>query len=555
MSIQKLLSILLILSIGIISCNKIGGEKVTATLIIKNGTIWTGNPDQPKAEAIAITNEKIIAVTTNEEIQKYINEKTKVIDAENKFLCPGFTDSHLHFLDGGQRLASVELRDAKTPEEFKQRIADYINTIKPGTWVIGGDWDHTNWGGELPQKSWIDDISPENPVWVSRLDGHMALANSKAMEIAKVDNDIEDIEGGTFVRDENGKLTGIMKDNSMYAIESIVPNPDDDMKFRYLDAAMKYVNSEGVTSVHHMGNWDDLRIFELAKEKDLLKVRINAAVPISTHEKLKERKDTKGWGDEWVKLGGLKGFIDGSLGSHTALMKDGFTDAPKDFGLLVTEEEEMYEMVKAGDEFGGQAVVHAIGDSANNIMLNIYEKVVQENGKRDRRFRIEHAQHLLPEDVTRFGKLGVIASMQPYHCIDDGRWAEALIGKERMKTTHAYKSLLDTKAILTFGSDWYVAPPTPLEGIYAAVTRATMDDKNPKGWVPEQKISVEEALIAYTSTPAYVSFEEDIKGTLAPGKLADIVILEKDLFAIPAVDIWDLKVEKTILAGKVVFEK
>lgn len=551
----KLLVLLMIISLVTINCNKTVGEKVSATLIIKNGNIWTGNPEQPKAEAIAIAGDKIFAIGTNDEMEKLITNTTKIIDADGKFMCPGFTDSHLHFLDGGQRLASVELRDAKTPEEFKQRIADYIKTIKPGTWVIGGDWDHTNWGGELPQKSWVDDISSENPIWISRLDGHMALANSKAMEIAKVTNDIKDIEGGTFVRDEEGNLTGIMKDNSMSAIESIVPDPEDDMKLRYLDAAMKYVNSEGVTSVHHMGNWDDLRIFELAKDENLLNVRINAAVPISTHEKLKDRKETKGWGDEWVKLGGLKGFLDGSLGSHTALMKEGFTDSPKDFGLLVTEIDEMYEMVKAGDDFGGQAVVHAIGDSANTVMLDIYEKVAKENGPRDRRFRIEHAQHLLPEDIERFGKLGVIASMQPYHCIDDGRWAEPLLGKERMKTTHAYKSLLETKATLVFGSDWFVAPPTPLEGIYAAVTRATLDDKNPDGWVPEQKISVEEALKAYTVTPAYASFEEDIKGTLEPGKLADIVILEKDIFNIPAVDIWDVKVEKTILAGEVVYEK
>lgn len=236
-------------------------------------------------------------------------------------------------------------------------------------------------------------------------------------------------------------------------------------------------------------------------------------------------------------------------------MCEGYTDSPKDFGLRVTSEEEMYAMVKAGDEFGAQAIVHAIGDSANNVMLNIYEKVALENGERDRRFRVEHAQHLVPEDVKRFGKLGVIASMQPYHCIDDGRWAEPLIGKERMKTTHAYRSLLDENATLVFGSDWYVAPPTPLEGIFAASTRATLDGKNSEGWVPEQKISVLEALKAYTVTPAYASFEEDIKGTLEPGKLADLVMLDKNILDIPAEEIWDVNVEKTIVGGKVMYEK
>lgn len=528
---------------------------VAATMVVFNSKIWTGVSNNDFAQAIAIKDNKILAIGTDNEIQKYIKKSTIVIDGEGKLVTPGFTDSHLHFLDGGQRLASVQLRDAKTPEEFTQRIADYAKTIKPGTWIIGGDWDHTNWGGELPTRQWIDGITPENPVWVSRLDGHMALANSLALEIAKVDDSVEKIEGGTFVRDATGKLTGILKDNSMSVVEGIIPEFDDEMKMRHLHAAMDYVLSNGCTSVHHMGNWDDVRIFEKAKDQDELKVRISAAVPIYTYKKLKERKETKGWGDEWLRLGGLKGFIDGSLGSHTALMRDGFTDKPNDFGLMVTSEQEMYEMVKAGDEFGAQAIVHAIGDSANNIMLNIYEKVAKENGPRDRRFRIEHAQHLLPEDVNRFGELGVIPSMQPYHCIDDGRWAEPLLGKKRMQTTHAYRGLLDGGATLVFGSDWFVAPPTPLEGIFAAVTRATLDGKNPEGWVPDQKISVVEALKAYTVTPPYAIFEEDKKGTLEPGKLADLVMLDKNIFEIPADEIWNTKVEKTIVGGKVMYQK
>ncbi len=545
----------LIIAIGIFWSRISKKENITATMVILNSKIWTGISDNDFAEAIAIQDDKILAVGSNEEIQNYINKSTTVIDGEGKLVCPGFTDSHVHFLEGGQRLASVQLRDAKTPEEFKQRIAEYAKTIKPGTWIIGGDWDHTNWGGELPTKEWVDDITPENPVWISRLDGHMALANSLTLKIAKVDDTVEEIDGGTFVRDDAGKLTGILKDNSMSVVEEIVPEFDDEMKMRNLNAAMNYVLSNGCTSVHHMGTWDDVSVFETAKDKGELKARISAAVPITTYEKLKARKESEGWGDEWLRLGGLKGFMDGSLGSHTALMKEGFTDQPNDFGLMVTTEQEMYEMVKAGDEFGAQAIVHAIGDRANNIMLNIYEKVAEENGPRDRRFRIEHAQHLLPEDVERFGKLGVIPSMQPYHCIDDGRWAEPLLGKERIQTTHAYRSLLDSDATLVFGSDWYVAPPTPLEGIFAAVTRETLDGKNPEGWVPDQKISVVEALKAYTVKPPYAIFEEDKKGTLEPGKLADLVILDKDIFDIPAEEIWNTKVEKTIVGGKIMYQK
>jgi len=549
------LLIFMFFCVGLFYCNKSNYTKISATMVIFNGRVWTADSHNPNVQAIAIKNDKILAVGNDKEIKKYIDNKTEVINAQGKFVCPGFTDSHLHFLDGGQRLASVQLRDAKTPEEFIKRVKEYTQTIKPGTWIIGGDWDHKNWGGELPDRSWIDDITPENPVWISRLDGHMALANSLALKLANLNDSVNNIAGGVYVRDKNGSLTGILKDNAMYKIESIIPDYDDEMLLRFLDAANEYVLSNGVTSVHNMGSWNDVRIFEKARENNKLKVRIFSAVPINTHKQLKQRKENKGWGDEWVKLGGLKGFLDGSLGSHTALMFEGYTDKPKDSGLLVTTEQQMYEYVKAGDEFGAQSIIHAIGDKANNIALNIYEKVKNEHGKRDRRFRIEHAQHLLSTDIPRFSELSVIASMQPYHCIDDGRWAEPLLGKERIKTTHAYKSLLENNVSLVFGSDWFVAPPTPLEGIYAAITRATLDGKNEEGWVPEQKINIEDAIKAYTITPAYASFEENIKGSIQPGKLADIIILDKDITKITAKEIWNTKVDITIVGGKIMYQR
>ena len=555
MTYLKLLNllILLLLGLGIFCCAKI--DRQEASLAIINARVWAGNSAQPWAEAISVKDDRILAVGDNSTIKQHISKETKVINAEGKFVCPGFTDSHVHFLEGGMRLASVELRDAQTPEEFTQRIKNYADTLQPGTWILGGDWDHTNWGGELPKRSWIDSVTPDNPVWVSRLDGHMALANSRALELADIDENVRDTAGGTFIRNEDGSLTGILKDNAMAKVESIIPEPNDELKMRALEAAMEHVLSRGVTSVHHMGSWDDLRIFEKAKKNNILKVRIYAAVPIRTAEKLAQRKEEQGWGDEWLKTGGLKGFVDGSLGSHTAAMFEPYTDAPEDYGLIVTEKEQMYELVKKGDSIGAQVIVHAIGDRANNIILDIYEKVAAENGSRDRRYRVEHAQHLIPEDIPRFAELDVIPSMQPYHCIDDGRWAEPLIGQERMQTTHAYRSLLENNARLVFGSDWFVAPPDPIKGIYAAVTRATLDGKNPKGWVPEQKISVEEALKAYTISPAYASFDENSKGSLEPGKLADIVILNQDITKIAPENIWDVVVEKTIVGGKVSYEK
>ena len=320
---------------------------------------------------------------------------------------------------------------------------------------------------------------------------------------------------------------------------------------------MKYVNEQGVTTVHNMGTWDDLETFARAAKAKTLTTRIYAVTPLDQWEQLRDAVAAKtyggadGRGDEWLRVGGLKGFIDGSLGSHTAAFDEPFADAPKDRGLLVNPPEKMYEWISGADKAGLHVMVHAIGDRAIGMLLDIYERVEKEDGARDRRFRVEHAQHLREQDIPRFAQLGVIASMQPYHAIDDGRWAEQFIGK-RIATTYAFRSLLDAKARLAFGSDWFVAPATPLEGIYAAVTRRTLDDKNPDGWVPAQKITVEEALRAYTVGGAYASFDESRKGTLAAGKLADLVLIDRNLFDIPPEQIRNAKVLTTVVGGKVV---
>jgi hypothetical protein len=295
--------------------------------------------------------------------------------------------------------------------------------------------------------------------------------------------------------------------------------------------------------------------FERAKNSGRLITRVYAGYPLSEWKALAEKIQTHGSGDAWLKFGGLKEFVDGSLGSHTAAFFDPFTDSPSDSGFFVTPSEVLYTRIKAADSAGLHVMTHAIGDKAIHTLLNLYERVAEENGTRDRRFRIEHAQHLHPEDIPRFAQLKVIPSMQPYHAIDDGRWAEKMIGYERCKTTYAFRSLLDAGALLAFGSDWFVAPPIPLEGIYAAITRSTLDGKNPDGWVPEQKISVEEALRAYTIHAAYASFEENIKGSLEPGKLADFVVLEKDITTIAPADLRQVIVLRTVVGGQVVWEK
>ncbi len=527
------------------------------TLAIVNARIWTANPRQPWASAIAVSGDRILAVGSSAEISKLMRTapQARVIDAKGGMLTPGFIDSHVHFIDGGHRLASVQLRDVKTPAEFVARIKAYAATVAPGTWITGGDWDHQNWGGELPRRDWIDSVSPDNPVWVSRLDGHMALANSAALAAAKVTNATRDVDGGTIVRDAAGAVTGILKDNAQSYVNAAEPPPTRELDDRALLAAMKYVAERGVTSVQNMGGFVDLATFDRAHASKSLITRIYAVTPISQWERLRDTVAKRGQGDEWVRIGGLKGFVDGSLGSHTAAMFAPFSDSPKDSGFLVNSERDLYRWTSEGDKAGLQLLVHAIGDRAINTQLGIFERVALENGPRDRRFRIEHAQHIAPADIPRFARLGILPSMQPYHAIDDGRWAEKVIGPERARTTYAFKSLIDAGARLAFGSDWFVAPPTPLEGIYAAVTRRTLDDRNPNGWVPEQRISVEDALRAYTLGAAYASFDEGVKGSLERGKLADMVLLDRDLTTIPAISLRDARILMTVVGGRVVYER
>jgi predicted amidohydrolase YtcJ len=500
-----------------------------ATLIVR-GRIWTANPDQPWAEAIAARDERIVAVGSREQIDRLIGNHTKIIDTGNGLILPGLIDSHIHLVDGGLQLTRVQLRDAASRDEFARRIGEFAGKLKSGEWMTGGEWDHTLWGGEMPSRDWIDAVTPNTPVWVSRLDGHMALANTAAMRAARVGDDVADVAGGEIVRDAAGRPTGVFKDNAMSLIDRAAPEVSLDRQVDATLAAMDYLAQRGVTAVHHMGTWQHVDVFRAVQGKPGRKTRIYACVPLNTWDRLAKEIRERGRGDEWLSIGGLKGFVDGSLGSHTAALLEPFTDAPEGSGLLVNTAEDLEHWTREADRAGLQVAVHAIGDRANRLQLDVFQRVARANGPRDRRFRIEHAQHIAPDDIPRFARLGVIASMQPYHTIDDGRWAEAVIGRRRSETSYAFRSLLDAGARLAFGSDWSVAPPTPIEGIFAAVTRRTLDGKHPTGWIPEQKISVEESLRAYTIDAAYTAFTESDLGSLEPGKLADIVIVDTDLF-------------------------
>jgi len=518
------------------------------------GKIWTANPQQPWAQAMAIQGDTLVAIGNEMEVMKWKGDKTDFTRFDSvELIVPGFIDTHTHFVEAGFTLSSVQLRDAKTKEEFIQRISDFAKTLKPGIWITGGNWDHENWDGELPDRSWIDAVTPNNPVWINRLDGHMSLANSAALKAADITDKVKDIVGGTIVRDKRGRVTGVLKDNAKDLVDKIVPAPSVEAEDQALQAAMNYLAGHGVTSAHSMYGYNSA--FERAHETGKMTTRVYAGIPLDQWKELKKKVDAEGRGDNWLKIGCLKAFVDGALGSHTAAFFKPFSDSPNDSGFFITPEDKLYHEIKSADSAGLQLMIHAIGDKAINTLLNIFEKVEKENGPKDRRFRIEHLQHIQPSDIPRLAQLNVIASMQPYHAIDDGRWAEKVIGHERSKTTYAFRSLIDAKVKVVFGSDWPVAPATPLEGIYAAVTRRTLDGKNRNGWFPEQKISVEQALRAYTIDAAYSSFDEKIKGSLEKGKLADFVVLNRNIFAIAPEKIREVSVLTTVVGGKVVFEK
>ncbi len=519
------------------------------------GRIWTGDSARPWAQAVAVVGDTVAAVGDSSRIVSAVGPRTRVLSNGKAMVTPGFMDGHVHFLSGGFQLTSVDLRDAESPAEFIRRLKRYAAKLKPGEWILGGDWDHERWqGSPLPDRGWIDSVTPRNPVFVSRLDGHMALANSAALKLAGLTRASPEIPGGAIVRRPDGEPTGVLKDEAQNPVYAVVPTPSASQSDSALARALAWAASHGVTAIADVSvPWYEVAALKRAHAKHALTTRVAVFVALEYWRRLADTVRANGVGDDWLRVAGVKGYVDGSLGSTTALFYQPYNDAPATKGLMVTPEDSLRARIGGADSAGLQIAVHAIGERANGLLLDIYDSVAKAHGPRDRRFRIEHAQHLRRQDIGRLARSGVIASMQPYHAIDDGRWAEKRIGLERIKTTYAFRSLLDAGAHLAFGSDWTVAPLDPVLGIYAAVTRRTLDGKHPNGWVPEEKITVEEALRAYTGGDAYGVFAEKTRGRLAPGYQADLVLLDHDLTAIPPEQIERVKVRTTIVGGKVVF--
>ncbi len=543
-------------ALGAVACGGSDGE--TADLVFRGGVVWTGSPTAGRAQAVALKGDRILAVGKDAEVAPLVGSSTRVVELHGRTVTPGFIDAHTHFIDGGFKLSSVDLRDAATPEEFARRIGDFAATVPAGTWITGGDWDHELWGGELPRKEWIDSLTPDHPVFVNRLDGHMSLANSAALRAAGIDENgrTPDPAGGTIVRNaRTGEPAGVFKDEAMALVARVIPDPSDADMDRALQAAAHHALERGVTQVHDMAGWSSLATYQRAHARGELPLRVYSVVPLATWVRLRDYVAENGRGDDRLWWGGLKGFVDGSLGSTTAWFYEPYSDEPGSSGFMVTDSAELRTQIDSADAAGLQVIVHAIGDRANDWLLDVYREAAETNGPRDRRFRIEHAQHLTREAIGRFAEQGVIASMQPYHAADDGRWAEKRIGPERIKTTYAFRSLLDAGATLAFGSDWTVAPIDPVLGIDAAVTRRTIDGANPEGWMPQERITLEETLKAYTEGGAVAAFKEDRLGRIESGMLADLTILSDDLFSMDPKSLVDVRVDMTVVGGRVAYER
>ena len=550
----------LILALGLVTGCGGTREGNMVDLVLVNGKVWTGDAARPRAEAVAVGGGRILAVGTTAEMRKLSPSGIKLVDLGGALLLPGFIDSHTHFLAGGFALKSIDLRKAKTREDFVARIAAKARELGPGRWVLNGDWDHQQFEPpELPRKEWIDAVTPANPVCVNRLDGHMILANSAALKLAGVTRATPVPPGGEIVLDPaTGEPTGILKDTAMDLVYAQVPEPSFAEKLDAARASLRHAAENGVTSVHEMADAASFEVFEELARQGRLTARVHVYIPISEVETLARLKVKSPFGNPYLKIAGLKGFVDGSLGSATANFFEPYADDPKTSGLLhgqMFPEGVMERRILAADRAGLQLAIHAIGDRANSLLLDLYEKAEAANGPRDRRWRVEHAQHLRPADIERFGKLGLVAAVQPYHVIDDGRWAETKIGPERARTTYPFESLRRAGARLAFGSDWTVAPLSPVLGIYAATTRRTLDGAHPGGWVPEEKVSVEEAVRAYTVNGAWAEFAESFKGTIEPGKAADLVALDRDILTVPPEDIAGAKVTMTVFDGKILYRK
>ena len=574
--IKPILFVILLL-ISAVACEPDPG----ADIILTNATIWTVDDDNPEAEAVAIARNGIIAVGDNADILELATEETQVIDLDGAFVLPGFNDNHVHFASAA-RFLEFNIMRTSTQDEFVERIENVVSRLDEGEWILGGFWGaYDDWefgspgagGGErfTPQMSLIEEITENHPIFIQRFDRSEYAVNRRALTEAGLDPDNPEADGVEFEQDDDGNPTGIVKGDRVAEFFGEFTPGDFSFERRVQQTinALAEIRKYGVTNVSDMSDDTQVEIYEMLRDEGELTSRIHYRYHLERWEELAERGIEIGSGDEWIRFGSLKGHIDGIMGNSTARFFEPYDHMPDERGswrrLMVDEAgeydpERFYSYMQQADEAGLQLTIHAIGDEANHLLLNMLERLIEENGKKDRRFRLVHAQVMQDEDIERLSELDVIAEVQPIHASDDMRWMEERIGSERSEGAYAFNSILESGAMLSFGTDW---PGTaaaeyhisPMYGLYAAITRKTMTGEPVGGWFPEERISMEEAIRAYTLNTAYANFEDDIKGSITPGKLADITVLDQNLFEVDPMELPNVEVLYTIVDGEIVYSK
>jgi len=544
-------------------------EKPKADVIFTHGNIYTGTVDPSslvagkRAEAIAVRGDRILAVGTRDEVLKTKGPDTKVVDLGGHFVMPGFNDAHMHLASAGLEKLTINLVGVKTLDEFRERVRAKVEKARPGEWVVGAGWDETLWPAKVLPTRWdLDEVSSGHPVYVDRIDGHIGVANTRALQLASITVASRDPDGGKIDRDEAGTPNGILRETARDAVRAVIPKPNHDQRRQAIEVALADLASHGITSAQDNSGWEDFQIYEELEKEGKLTARISEWLPFDDSlESLSRKRDSHPAADNLLHTGMLKGFMDGSLGSKTAALQEPYSDDPRNSGLPQYPPDKLNPMAKERVLAGFQLGFHAIGDKGIELALDAFaeaEKAAKENkvngadGGTNYRLRIEHAQVTTPQQILRFKELKVIASVQPSHLLTDMNWAESRLGPKRAAHSYAWADFLRHGVVLAFGTDNPVEPVTPFRGLYAALTRQSENGK--KSYYPEQKLSIEQAIGAYTTGSAFAEFAEKQKGKLEPGMLADLVVLDRDITAVLPAKILDTQVLRTVVGGRTVYE-
>jgi predicted amidohydrolase YtcJ len=545
-------------------------QKPKADLIFTHGNIYTGVVDAAsslgagkRSEALAVRGDRILAVGTRDEIMKLKGPETKIVDLDGHFVMPGFNDAHMHLASAGLEKVNLNLVGAKTLDEFRDRLRAKCEAAEPAEWVVGEGWDETLWPVKVLPTRWdLDEVSGKHPVYLERVDGHIGVANTRALQLASVTVASRDPEGGKIDRDDAGTPNGILREKAQEAVQAVIPKPTHEKRRQAIELALADLASHGITSAQDNSRWEDFQIYEQLEHEGKLTVRISEWLPFDDSiEDLNRKRSSHPASDNMLHTGMLKGFMDGSLGSKTATLLEPYSDDPNNSGLPQYEAAKLNAMTKERVLAGYQIGFHAIGDKGVQLALDAFaeaEKAAKEgkvkaaDGGADFRLRIEHAQVTTPQQILRFKDLKVIASMQPNHLLTDRNWAESRLGPKRAEHSYAWAEFLRRGVALAFGTDYPVEPVTPFRGLYSALTRMSEDGK--KSYYPAQKLNIEQAIAAYTTGAAFAEFAEKQKGKLEPGMLADFVVLDRDITAALPPKILETKVLRTVVGGKTVYE-